>query len=124
MKTETLNPDPAVARQFFADKVAFTTGPVEVSHKIGEGEQINLIDVRAAEDFRKEHVPGARNLPRDQWADTSALRRDGVNILYCYSQTCHLAANAAVKFAEKGFPVMEMDGGFAAWKENDLPVEK
>jgi len=52
------------------------------------------------------------------------LRRDQTNVLYCYSPTCHLAAKAAVEFARKGFPVMEMDGGFEAWKENELPIEK
>jgi rhodanese-related sulfurtransferase len=37
---------------------------------------------------------------------------------------CHLAATAAVQFAEHGFSIMEMDGGFAAWQDNDLKVEK
>jgi 3-mercaptopyruvate sulfurtransferase SseA len=29
-----------------------------------------------------------------------------------------------VQFAGKGFPVMELDGGFEAWKENDLEIEE
>jgi len=29
-----------------------------------------------------------------------------------------------VQFADKGYSVMEMDGGFEAWKENGLKVEK
>jgi rhodanese-related sulfurtransferase len=52
------------------------------------------------------------------------LSRDKTNILYCYTQNCHLAANAAVAFAAKGFPVMETDGGFEAWKESDLDIER
>ena len=44
------------------------------------------------------------------------------NVLVCYTQVCHLAATAAVEFAGKGFPVMEMDGGFEAWKEAGLSV--
>jgi hypothetical protein len=35
-----------------------------------------------------------------------------------------LAANAALEFASRGFPVMELEGGFEAWKENELEVEK
>jgi len=51
------------------------------------------------------------------------LRKDALNVLYCYTQQCHLAATAAVEFAGNGYSVMEMDGGFEAWKENDLEVE-
>jgi len=29
-----------------------------------------------------------------------------------------------VKFATRGFLVMEMDGGFEAWQENELETEK
>ena len=36
---------------------------------------------------------------------------------------CHLAATAAVEFAGKGFSVMELDGGFKAWREHGLPME-
>jgi rhodanese-related sulfurtransferase len=124
MKTETMLPDPAQALQFFTDKMAFTTGPIEVNHQIEDGDEINIIDVREAEDYGKGHVPGAKNLPEPLWSNTSLLRRDCLNVLYCYSSTCHLAAKAAVEFAGKGFPVMEMDGGFEAWEKNDLPVKK
>ena len=30
---------------------------------------------------------------------------------------------AAVEFASKGYPVMEMDGGFEAWKDSDQEIE-
>ena len=124
MKTETTLTDPELARQFFADKMMFTTGPVELSHQIDANETLNIIDVRDAEDFKKGHIPGAKSLPQDQWSHESNLRRDIVNILYCYSPVCHLAASAAVQFAEKGYLVMEMDGCFEVWKEYDLPIEK
>jgi hypothetical protein len=29
-----------------------------------------------------------------------------------------------VTFASKGFPVMEMEGGFKAWQEQDLEIER
>lgn len=115
--------NPEQAKQYFAQKMAFTTGPVEVAHQIKEQSDLVIIDVREAEDFRKGHVPGAINLPYDKWSSLDGLRKDALNILYCYSQTCHLSATAAVEFAGKGFSVMEMDGGFEAWKKNDLEIE-
>lgn len=122
MPTTTL--DPAKAHDYFASKMAFTTGPVELDHMIEEGRNIAIIDVRAAEDYEQGHVPKAINIPQEQWDSPKGLRKDAVNILYCYSQTCHLAARAAEKFSTKGYPVMEMDGGFAAWKQSELKVDK
>jgi len=52
------------------------------------------------------------------------LQKDATNVVYCYTQQCHLAANACVRFASQGYPVMEMDGGFEAWQENGLDTEK
>ena len=62
-------------------------------------------------------------IPEEKWETLEGLERDKTNILYCYSHVCHLAAKAAVEFADRGFPVMEMDGGFKAWKDNDLEIE-
>lgn len=118
------NQDPARARAFFEQKVAFTTGPVELNHAIQGHENIVVVDVREAEDYAKAHVPGAINLPKGTWDTPEGLQKDAMNIVYCYTQQCHLAANACVKFAGQGYPVMEMDGGFEAWQENDLDTEK
>ena len=123
MKTQLRPVDPVKAKRFFEDKVTFTTGPIEVDHLIKEDEDINIVDVRAAEDYEEGHVPGAVNLPQEKWETLDGLERDKTNVLYCYSHVCHLAAKAAVEFAGRGFPVMEMDGGFKAWKDHDLEIE-
>ena len=103
--------------------MAFTTGPVELARNIKQGADIIVIDVREAEDYRKGHVPGAVNLPHDQWDSFHGLNKNSLHVLYCYSEVCHLAASAAVQFASQGYSVMEMSGGFDAWKEHDLEIE-
>jgi rhodanese-related sulfurtransferase len=124
MATATLHKnDPAKAREYFENKMAFTTGPVELQRAMKSGD-VNVVDVRAAEDFNKGHVPGAKNLPKERWNSLEGLDRDKTNVLYCYSQVCHLAATAAVEFAGDGFSVMELEGGFDAWKKMEMPVEK
>jgi rhodanese-related sulfurtransferase len=123
MANELKKNDPEKARQYFADKMAFTTGPVELARNLKQGHDIAVIDVRYEDDYRKGHIPGAVNLPPDRWATREGLRTDVLNVLYCYSHVCHLAATAAVEFAGKGYSVMEMDGGWEAWKENDLEIE-
>jgi rhodanese-related sulfurtransferase len=116
--------DPGKAREFFLDKITFTTGPVELNHALEEGADIVVVDVRAAEDYEQGHIPGAINLPQEKWDSYAGLSRDKLNVLCCYSHVCHLAATAAVQFAGQGFSVMEMDGGFEAWNENELKVEE
>src|SRR5438093_8299244 len=124
MTMEQRKNDPEKARQYFADKLAFTTGPVELDRNLKDRANLTVVDVRAAEDYLKGHIPGAVNLPKDKWGTLNGLRKDSLNVLYCYSHVCHLAARAALEFASKGYSVMEMDGGFEAWKEHDLEIEK
>ena len=117
--------DPAKARDYFEDKLAFTIGPVELDRWIKASEEnLVVVDVRAAEDFAKGHVPGAINLPKDKWESLQGLSRDKTNVVYCYTQQCHLAANACLHFASRGYPVMELEGGFEAWRHNELDVEE
>ncbi|MEB3287406.1 MAG: rhodanese-like domain-containing protein [Vampirovibrionales bacterium] len=127
MATATYHPqpkiDPIEAKKYFEQAMKFTTGPVELSREL-ESDAIHIIDVRAAEDYQKGHVPGAYNLPQDKWNSLETLSKDKTNVLYCYSGVCHLAKKAALEFAGAGYPVMELDGGFDEWQAHDLPVEK
>ncbi|HEY7532857.1 MAG TPA: rhodanese-like domain-containing protein [Nitrospiraceae bacterium] len=123
MPTQIAIHDPAKARQYFEAKMAFTTGPVELERMM-KNHEVTIIDVRAAKDYAEGHIPGAVNLPKDRWASLSGLQKDKTNVLYCYSMVCHLAAAAAVEFSSKGYPVMELDGGWRWWKEDGFEVEK
>ena len=116
MATQVGIQDPVQAKKFFEAKMAFTTGPVELERMMKTGE-VNIVDVRAAEDYAEGHIPGAINLPKDRWSSLNGLRKDKTNVLYCYSMVCHLATAAAVEFSGKGYPVMELDGGWVGgWK--------
>jgi len=121
-------PSAAKAKKYFQDKMGFTTGPVELERWVKQGQPVNIVDVRAPEDYVEGHIPGAVNLPKDQWDDPKrlkpTLRKDKINVLYCYSHVCHLAATAAVEFAKRGYPVMELDGGWRWWQGDGFEIEK
>ncbi len=115
-------PDPLSALKYFQQKLDCSTGPIELSHWLQEGAPIVIVDVRAREDYEKGHIPGAINLSRDQWASAQGLSKDKTNVLYCYSQTCHLAASAGLEFSRKGYSCIEVEGGFNTWQKAGLPV--
>ncbi|MEO7165215.1 MAG: rhodanese-like domain-containing protein [Bdellovibrionia bacterium] len=115
--------DSKSAFEYFAAKLAFTAGPSELKYYQEQNEKFNLIDVRKKEDYAKGHIPGAVNLPEEDWKSLKGLSKDSNNILYCYNESCHLAARAAYHFAESGYPVMELQGGFKAWKDYDYAIE-
>ncbi len=54
-----------------------------------------------------------------EWTDAKTLKarlqKGRINVVYCYSHVCHLAATGAIEFASKGYPVMELEGGWRWW---------
>lgn len=120
--TTQVQPNPARAHDYFSAKMEFTTGPVELERELKSGDVV-VVDVRAAEDYGQGHIPGAVSLPEDRWERPEGLDRQRVNVLYCYSQVCHLAARAAVELSAQGYPVRELEGGFEGWKQYQLPIE-
>src|ERR1700680_314576 len=84
-------PDAKKAKRYFARKLAFTTGPIELSHWLKERKDIKVVDVRDAKSYAKGHIPGAVNLPKEKWHKLTPLDKNKANIVYCYTQVCHLA---------------------------------
>ena len=117
-----MNYDITRAREHFAAKQSFTTGPHELLGMIDRKEDVVIVDVRFPTDYRKAHVPGAVNLPKGKWQTGAGLSKEKLNVLYCYNQTCHMAAEAALELIALGYPVVEMEGGFATWEANGNPI--
>ena len=109
--------------RYFEDKMRFTLGPVELSNMISDGKRIVIVDVRDGDAYRKSHVPGAIHMPREKWDTLEGLSKKELNVIYCYSQQCHAAPDACLRFARNGYRVMELEGGWKAWEEYGLSVE-
>lgn len=104
------------AEEFFAQKLAFTLGPVELQ-KMLDDNKVKLIDVRDKESYKEGHIEGAMSIPKDELVEKfDMLSKGDVHVVYCYNQQCHLAAAAALILAKNGYPVMELDGGFDVWQ--------
>lgn len=118
------NDDTRQARDFFAQKLAYLTGPCELDGQMKRNEPIAIVDVRLPCDYRAGHIPGALNIPQGKWHTLAGLSKDRKAVIYSYSQTCKLAAAAAVEFSAAGIAVVEMEGGFEAWQQRSLPVSR
>lgn len=117
--------DSEVAESFFAEKLAFTLGPVELK-KMLEQNKVKLIDVRAKEDYDEAHIPKAISIPKSELIERlTELSDNEVHVVYCYNQQCHMGSAAALILAKNGYPVMELEGGFNVWVNDfEFEVEK
>lgn len=122
----------AQAAHYFENEMNFKTNPHGAKAVVeGKVKNITIVDVRDAKSYAEGHIPGAINLPYNKYnsfegAETEfpGLRKEGFNYIYCYELLCNLAQKAAKQFATAGYPVKEIVGGYAAWKEHKYPIEK
>lgn len=104
-----------MAEAFFAEKLAYTLGPVELKKMLAD-KKVKLIDVRAKDDYMDGHIAEAISIPKDELKDRlGELSKNDVHVVYCYNAQCHLAAAAAYTLAKNGYPTMELEGGFNVW---------
>ena len=125
--------DLAAAQAHFAARARFTTGSHELEQLVDQASKgadlgdFKVVDVRYPADFAQGRVPGAVNLPSNKWtaagAEKAGLTKDGINYLYCYNPTCHLAAEAAVELTRLGYRVVEVEGGWSTWVANGYRIE-
>ena len=118
------NYDLARAREHFESRLAFTTGVHELDYLVQHPQgDFTVVDVRFPGDYAAGHVPGAINLPKGKWQNPKGLRKEATHYLYCYDQTCHLAAEAAAELAKQGYKVVEVEGGFDRWQQKGFRSE-
>lgn len=123
--------DTEAAFRYFEAELNFTAGP-GTARRVSDGrEEGVIVDLRRSEHFAEGHIPGAINLPFDKYdsfdgdqKEFSGLSKDKINYVYCYELLCNLSQRAAKKFAELGYPVKEIRGGYKSYEEHGYPIEK
>lgn len=109
------------AKEFFQKLNSFLISPFELKDLIDESvDDINIIDVRSYDDYIDGHIPFAIHIPLEQMDEHLVmLHKDKINVVYCASQYCHLGFKAAYCIADRGFPVMLLNGGYKIWEKLD-----
>ena len=90
------------------------------------GEAFVLVDVREESEFANGHIPGAVHIGKGVIErDIEAKVPDPATPLVLYCGGGFRSALAADALQKMGYTnVISMDGGWRAWTEKGLPVEK
>lgn len=100
----------------------------DLHRKIGQGDDFELVEVLASEEYEKFHLPGAINIPGDQLRDQTPRRipdKDREIVVYCASPACQASPRAAKLLTDMGYTkVKDYAGGKQHWREGGLPVEE
>ncbi len=86
---------------------------------------VQVLDVRNADEFKNGHLKNALlvnwNDPKEFQNKTQHL--DKSKTVYVYCQAGGRSAAAQSYLIEKGFKVINLEGGLSNWKMNNLPME-
>jgi rhodanese-related sulfurtransferase len=98
----------------------------DVRQRLGRGESFVLIDVREESEFAAGHLPGAVHIGKGVIErDIEAKVPDPHTPLVLYCGGGFRSALAADALQKMGYTkVISMDGGWRAWTEQGLPVER
>lgn len=90
------------------------------------GERFVLVDVREESEFAAGHIPGAVHIGKGVIErDIEAKVPDAATPLVLYCGGGFRSALAADALQKMGYTnVVSMDGGWRAWTDQKLPVEK
>jgi rhodanese-related sulfurtransferase len=102
-----------------------TVGTSELTMQVNR-QDATVLDIRTADEYRKGHITGARNIPlanlKDQLASLDNAK-DKPIIVVCFAGMS--ARGAAATLRKAGFSAVSvLGGGMNAWTAANLPVVK
>ena len=102
-----------------------TVNTLEATQMMNRNDAL-VIDLRAADEFASGHVLGARNIPvADLERRATDLEKHKSKPVIVYSTDANRASAAVATLRKAGFAsVHNLAGGYAAWQQAGLPVEK
>jgi rhodanese-related sulfurtransferase len=85
-----------------------------------------VVDLRAADEYTRGHILGAKNVPLAELARRAAeLEKFKAKPVIVHCATGSSAGGAVALLRRSGFAnVVNLSGGYAAWQQAGLPVEK
>ncbi|MEA2952930.1 MAG: cytochrome c oxidase cbb3-type subunit [Alphaproteobacteria bacterium] len=103
--------------------------PIAAEHAkrlLDSGEKLFFFDLRDPEDFKREHLPGARSIPLKQLSKGfQRIPTAGRVVLYCGCPEGRIEEGYAYQLLRQmGYRnVSVLEGGFTEWRKLGYPVE-
>lgn len=113
------------ARSYFTAKLAHETDASDVYAAQKAGSNAVLIDVRGGDAWHQGRIVGAVHMPYSEITARAAREIPAGTpvVVYCWSPGCNAGAKGALAFAELGYDVREMIGGYEYWVREGQPTE-
>lgn len=85
-----------------------------------------ILDVRTPEEYKEEHLAGARQLDflNTSVFDAGIKLLDKSHTYYVYCRSGKRSHNACIKMKKQGLKVFDMEGGILNWKKLGMPTTK
>lgn len=110
--------------QMACGQQTFDNADVKGFAELIQSANIQLLDVRTAEEFAEGHLEGALNVDINQETflqdAKTVLETEKPVAVYCRSG--RRSAKAAEILIKEGFKVTNLEGGILAWTEEKMPV--
>ena len=116
---------PAVALAGHSAEDSIDTIPADrLKLLLDAGENIILIDLRPAQEFRRDRLPGARSIPLTEFARRfKEVPQTGRVVLYCACELFQVAERALLLEAQGYRNVFVMSEGYPGWLKRGYSVE-
>ncbi len=110
---------------YFAAKLAYETDASDLYARQKGGDAVVIIDVRSDEAWAQGRVAGAVHMHYSEIATRAPeeITAGAEVVVYCWSPGCNAGAKGALAFAELGYEVREMIGGYEYWVREGYPIE-
>lgn len=119
-----------LVKDFYLTENAVHVSPHHIRKAMDKGDDsFILVDLRSQEEYEREHIIGAINIPAYKDPDTSAygdreriveefskLTKDKEIIVYCYSMPCMTGRKIGKLLAENGIYVKHLEIGWNEWR--------
>lgn len=111
--------------RFYEAKLAFETDAWDLFEAMAVSAEVVAIDTRSELAYRREHIPGALNLPHREMSreSTAGLSKTATYVTYCDGIGCNASTKGALAMSRLGFRVKELLGGLDWWKRDGYATE-
>jgi rhodanese-related sulfurtransferase len=113
----------ALVRTYLDDRGALAAVDALALQRLVREEDVIVLDVRPAAEYRAGHIPGARSIPVDELATRlRELPPERDIVAYCRGPYCVFADEAVALLRAHGFQAARLDEGFPDWRAAGFPV--